>query len=134
MQKQKLLALLSLIPVGCDGATIQLFGKGQVQISEPGMMPSSYQFNDESKHLLKVLKNIVVYNFEAEYNHYEESCNLDQVEAIDPAKLKSTDVKGHILHDLLVLKELIEELETPMYWPEEPDQYADERYVDENPR
>jgi hypothetical protein len=134
MQKQTLLALLSLIPVGCDGATIQLFGKGQVQISEPGMMPTNYQLNDESRYLLKVLKNIVNYNFEAEYIHYEESCNLDQVEAIDPGKLKSTDVKGHILHDLLVLKELIEELETPMYWPEEPDQYADERYVDENPR
>lgn len=134
MQKSKLLALLSLIPVGCDGATIQLFGKGQVQISEPGMMPSNYQFNDESRHLLKVLKNIVAYNFETEYLHYEESCNLDKVEAIKPGKIKSSDVKNHILHDLLVLKELIEELETPMYWPEEPDPYDDIKYVDENPR
>lgn len=134
MQKSKLLALLSLIHVGCDGATIQLFGKGQIQISEPGMIPTNYQFNDEGRHLLKVLKNIVDYNFESEYLHYKESCNLDEVEAIQPNKIKSSDVNNHVLHDLLVLKELIEELEAPMYWLEEPDPFDDERYVDENPR
>ena len=117
MQQEVLLSLLSTITTGEEG--LGLFIKENVVYDEtdPSVLePIVYGSSVKGQKLLELLKRIVSHYCSVEYLDYlssQDDKEIDRLESITPGY---TDVnEEHILHSILVLKQLIEDLETPFY-------------------
>ena len=115
----KLLMLLSniqrVIPDE-DCMEIAILPYNEVQVTDSGNMPTNYQYEEQDcLNVLKSLRKVVDYSLLSEMSNYIEWMGDKGIDIpLDDdhnAPASETIDKEHILHDILVLHEVLQEIE-----------------------
>lgn len=116
----KLLMLLSniqrVIPDE-DSMEITILPYNEVQVADSGNMPTNYEYEEQDCiNVLKSLRKVVDYSLQSEMSNYiewmgDKGIDIPGLGDENGAPASETIDKEHILHDILVLHEVLEEIE-----------------------